>query len=30
MKEAQDFAAMVRDIVAPLYPVSWEALETNA
>lgn len=28
-KEAQDFAAMVRDVIAPLYPVSWSALEEH-
>lgn len=28
-KEAQDFAAMVRDVIAPLYPVSWAALEEH-
>lgn len=29
-KEAQDFVAMVRDVIAPLYPVSWKALEEHS
>lgn len=29
-KEAQDFANLVKEVVAPLYPVSWAALEEHA
>lgn len=29
-KEARDFAEQVRDVIAPLYPVSWSALEEHA
>lgn len=29
-REAQDFAAHIKRVIHPLYPVSWEALEANA
>lgn len=29
-KEARDFAEQVKDVIAPLYPVSWAALEENS
>jgi len=28
-KEARDFAALVKEVIEPLYPVSWAALELH-